>query len=123
MKSNRTVFWISALTVFFLLPGFWNQPAFSRKIKTGKVPPFEKFLSRFPKVFCQQSDQCENAFFLTGKDCEGYLAKQISEKYRDKKFRVSNKKVDACLVSLAASTCDALKASVPKTCDFLNRLD
>lgn len=94
----------------------------AKQVKVGKMPPFQKFLTRFPEVFCQQSDACENAFFLTGPDCKGYLSKQIAKKYENKKFRVSHRKVDACLMSLSAATCEELKTKTPNECAFLNKL-
>ena len=90
---------------------------------TVKPPPFKKFLDSFPDVFCQQSDQCPDSFFLTGEDCKGYLKKQISQKYANRKFRVSLRKVNTCLDNLAKSSCDSLKTVTPKSCGFLDKLD
>lgn len=111
----KNFFFFLSFLLIFTVPA----QTFSR---TDKVQPFQKFLDRFPDVFCNQSDECKDAFFLTGADCKGYLKKQITQKYAGKKFRVSSKKVDSCLASLATAGCEVLKTSVPEECGFLNKL-
>lgn len=113
---------LAVVLLLVVLMGVLPVAAQAKRIKVNKMPPFQKFLTRFPEVFCQQSDACENAFFLTGEDCKGYLSKQIAKKYENKKFRVSHRKVDACLISLSAATCDELKTKTPDECAFLNKL-
>lgn len=113
---------LAVILFLAVLTGVLPFAAQAKRVKANKLPPFQKFLTRFPEVFCQQSDACENAFFLTGADCKGYLSRQISKKYENKKFRVSHHKVDACLMSLSAATCDELKTKTPDECAFLNKL-